>query len=162
MTLLVHTFVYDEPGKPRLLDDPEDGSDMAGFESSRTKLWGSEHARALGARFLPGLAADDLYVQPEDIEEFLAECELLRGHTAELGVHSGYREDYVAARLADITRAALRAGRWAAESWSGERRRPGRGERGHRGRPATGGARSPDGPGQLTRRPRGPAAPGSS
>lgn len=83
MTLLVHTFVHDEPGKLRLLDDPEDGGDMAGFESSRTKLWGSEPARALGARFLPRLADDDLYVQPEDVEEFLAECELLRGHTAE-------------------------------------------------------------------------------
>ncbi|MGW1410798.1 hypothetical protein [Streptomyces sp. NPDC002403] len=109
MTLLVHTFVYDEQGDCRLLDDPEDGSDMAGVENSRTRLWGSECARALGARFFPELAADDLHVQPEDIEEFLAECELLRGHTAELGAHSGYREDYVAARLANITRAALRA-----------------------------------------------------
>ncbi|MFF3951777.1 hypothetical protein ACFYY1_01075 [Streptomyces sp. NPDC001890] len=109
MTLLVHTFVYDGPGKLRLLDDPEDGSDMAGFESSRTRLWGSEHARAVGARFLPRLAADDLYVQPEEVEDFLAECELLRGHTAELGAHSGYGEKYVAARLANITRAALRA-----------------------------------------------------
>ncbi|MEL5955650.1 hypothetical protein AADR41_12865 [Streptomyces sp. CLV115] len=109
MTLLVHTFVHDGPGKLRLLDDPGDGGDMAGFESSRTRLWGSEPARALGARFLPRLADDDLCVQPEDIEEFLAECELLRGHTAELGAHSGYREDYVADRLANITRAALRA-----------------------------------------------------
>lgn len=109
MTLLVHTFVYDEPGKLRLLDDPEDGSDMAGFESSRTRLWGSEPARAIGARFFPELAADDLYVQPEDVEDFLAECELMRGHAAELGAQSGYGEDYVAARLANITRAALRA-----------------------------------------------------
>ncbi|MET9659200.1 hypothetical protein [Streptomyces sp. NPDC006510] len=109
MTLLVHTFVYDEPEKWRLLDDPDDGSDMAGFESSRTKLWGSEHARAIGARFFPELAAGDLYVQPEDVEDFLAECELLRRHTAQLGAHSGYGEDYVADRLANITRAALRA-----------------------------------------------------
>ncbi|MEV5197656.1 hypothetical protein [Streptomyces sp. NPDC053720] len=109
MTLLVHTFVHDEQGKWQLLDDPDDGSDMAGFESSRTKLWGSEHARAVGARFFPELAADDLHVQPEDVEDFLAECELMRRHTAELGAHSGYGEEYVAARLANITRAALRA-----------------------------------------------------
>ncbi|MFI5770019.1 hypothetical protein ACIA74_15925 [Streptomyces sp. NPDC051658] len=109
MTLLVHTFVHDESEKLRLLDDPEDGSDMAGFESSRTKLWGSECARRLGARFFPELAADDLYVQPEDVEDFLAECELLRGHTTALGAHSGYGKDYVTARLANITRAALRA-----------------------------------------------------
>lgn len=109
MTLLVHTFVHDEHGDQQLLDDPDDGSDMAGFENSRTKLWGSPCARALGARFLPELGDDDLHVQPEDVEDFLAECRLLRGHTAELAAHSGYREDYVAARLANITRAALRA-----------------------------------------------------
>ncbi|MFD7491524.1 hypothetical protein ACFV8T_03785 [Streptomyces sp. NPDC059832] len=109
MTLLVHTFVHDGAEKPRLLDDPEDGSDMAGFESSRTKLWGSECARRLGARFFPEPATGDLYVQPEDVEAFLAECELMRGHTTQLGAHSGYGRDYVAARLANITRAALRA-----------------------------------------------------
>ncbi|MFF8693559.1 hypothetical protein ACF08W_15295 [Streptomyces sp. NPDC015144] len=109
MSLLVHTFVYDEDGRQRLLDDPEDGSDMAGFERTRTALWGSECARALGARFLPELADGNLYVQPEDIEDFLAECALLRRHTAELAEHSGYREDYVAVRLSHIHRAALRA-----------------------------------------------------
>ncbi|MFD5187282.1 hypothetical protein ACFWMU_03845 [Streptomyces sp. NPDC058357] len=109
MTPLVRTFVHDGPGKLRLLDDPEDGGDMAGFESSRTGLRGPEPARALGARFLPRPADDDLCVQPEDVEEFLAECALPRGHTAEPGTHSGYREDYGADRLADITRAAPRA-----------------------------------------------------
>ncbi|MFJ6011738.1 hypothetical protein [Streptomyces sp. NPDC092952] len=109
MTLLVHTFVHDETGRQRLLDDPEDGGDMAGFERTRTRLWGSECARALGARFLPELADGNLSVQPEDVEDFLAECALLREHTARLAEHSGYSEDYVAARLANITRAALRA-----------------------------------------------------
>ncbi|MEE1843312.1 hypothetical protein ABZ776_28410 [Streptomyces sp. NPDC007076] len=61
MTLLVHTFVHDRPGKPRPLDAPEDGGDMAGLESSRTRPWGSEPARALGARLLPRPADDDLW-----------------------------------------------------------------------------------------------------
>ncbi|MGW2177748.1 hypothetical protein ACWCXX_06545 [Streptomyces sp. NPDC001732] len=109
MTLLVHTFVYDEKGDWRLLDDPDDGGDMAGFESSRTKLWGSECARALGARFLPRLADENMFVEPGEVEDFLAECELLHGNTAVLGAHSGYGEDYVVARLGNINRAALRA-----------------------------------------------------
>ncbi|MEU9763779.1 hypothetical protein [Streptomyces sp. NPDC047985] len=109
MTLLVHTFVYDGDGTSRLLDGPEDGGDMAGFENSRTLLWGSEYVRGLGARFFPGPADGDLRVEPEDIGEFLAECGLLRRHTAALAVHGGYREDYVAARLANITAAAERA-----------------------------------------------------
>ncbi|MEU6015978.1 hypothetical protein ABZ826_18520 [Streptomyces sp. NPDC047515] len=109
MTLLVHTFVHDEQGEWHLLDGPEDGSDMAGTEVCRTTLWGSDAARALGARFLPELATGDLYVEPEDIDDFLAECELLHRHTAALAAHSGYREDYVVARLSHITAAALRA-----------------------------------------------------
>ncbi|MGW0288315.1 hypothetical protein ACWDXT_35280 [Streptomyces sp. NPDC003236] len=75
----------------------------------RTDLWGSERVRALGARFLPELASCDLYVEPEDIEEFLDECALLRPHAAALDAHCGYREGYVAERLANITAAARRA-----------------------------------------------------
>ncbi|MFF1834625.1 hypothetical protein ACFVXE_10535 [Streptomyces sp. NPDC058231] len=109
MTLLVQTFVREEDGTLRLLDDAWDGSEMAGVEICRTELWGSEAVRALGARFLPELATYDLYVEPEDIEEFLAECELLRGHTAELDVRCGFRAGYVAERLANIAAAARRA-----------------------------------------------------
>ncbi|MEU3220381.1 hypothetical protein [Streptomyces sp. NPDC006971] len=109
MTLLVHTFVYDGDGTSRLLDDPEDGSDMAGFESTRTGLWGSGYTRALGARFFPELADGILRVEPEDIGEFLTECALLGRHTAMLAARGGYWEDYVAVRLANITAAARRA-----------------------------------------------------
>ncbi|MFJ1615370.1 hypothetical protein ACIODT_23210 [Streptomyces sp. NPDC088251] len=108
MTLLVHTFVYDEHGGSRLLDDPEDGSDMAGTEVCRTALWGSGAARALGARFLPEPATGDLYVEPEDVDDFLAECALLHRNAAALAGGGGDRRDYVAARLAHLTRAALR------------------------------------------------------
>ncbi|MFF3122462.1 hypothetical protein ACFVRD_08845 [Streptomyces sp. NPDC057908] len=109
MTLTVHTFIYDEDCRSHLLDDPEDGSDMAGTEVCRTRLWGSEAARALGARFLPELATGDLYVEPEDIDDFLAECELLHRNAATLAGGGGDRRDYVVARLANITAAALRA-----------------------------------------------------
>ncbi|MFE7356078.1 hypothetical protein ACFU8Q_23530 [Streptomyces sp. NPDC057543] len=109
MTLSVHTFVYDEQGRSHLLDDPEDGSDMAGTEVCRTTLWGSDAARALGARFFPELATGDLYVEPEDVDDFLAECELLHRNAATLAGGSGHRRDYAAARLANITAAALRA-----------------------------------------------------
>ena len=109
MTLLVHTYLRRADGGDDFLDDPPDGRDMAGFESCRTRLWGAEPVRALGARFLPELASCDLYVEPEDVEEFLAECELLRPHAAALDAHCGYREGYVAERLANITAAARRA-----------------------------------------------------
>ncbi|MGW1651128.1 hypothetical protein [Streptomyces atratus] len=109
MTLTVHTFVYDEDCQSHLLDDAEDGSDMAGTEVCRTTLWGSEAARALGARFLPELATGKLHVEPEDVDDFLEECELLHRNAATLAGGGGDRRDYVVARLANITRAALRA-----------------------------------------------------
>ncbi|MCX5140399.1 MULTISPECIES: hypothetical protein [unclassified Streptomyces] len=109
MTLLVHTFIRGRSGKRHFLDDPEYGHTLAGFEKSRTKLWGSRPARDLGARFLPQLATSDLYVEPEDVLAFLAECELLGDHIEALAAHSGYADDYVAERLANITAAAERA-----------------------------------------------------
>lgn len=109
MTLLVHTYLRRADGGDDFLDDPPDGRDMAGFESCRTRLWGAEPVRALGARYFPQLATDNLYVEPEDVEDFLAECELLRPHVAVLAAHGGYRADYVAERLANITAAGVRA-----------------------------------------------------
>ncbi|MGW6203313.1 hypothetical protein ACWF9B_06650 [Streptomyces sp. NPDC055089] len=55
--------------------------------------------------------AGGLFTGAEDPEHglTLAECGLLRGHIAELAAHSGYADDYVAARLANITAAAERA-----------------------------------------------------
>ncbi|WP_329616122.1 hypothetical protein OG244_26290 [Streptomyces brevispora] len=109
MSLLVHTYVRGRSGKDHFLDDPEHGLTLAGFESSRTKLWGSQPVRDLGARFLPQLASTDLFVEPEDVPALLAECEVLRGHIAALAAHSGHLADYVATRLANITAAAERA-----------------------------------------------------
>ncbi|WNI24664.1 hypothetical protein [Streptomyces sp. ITFR-16] len=109
MSLLVHTYVWGRSGERHFLDDPDHGRTLAGFEQSRTKLWGGKPVRDLGARFLPQLAGSDLYVEPEDVPALLAECALLRGHIAALAAHSGYAEDYVAERLANITAAAVRA-----------------------------------------------------
>ncbi|MFF8411339.1 hypothetical protein [Streptomyces omiyaensis] len=109
MSLLVHTFVLAPDGTMDLLEDPPCGRDLAGFERSRTTLWGSAAMRALGARFFPLLAGDDLRVQPEELAEFLAECDAVRPHLAALAAHSGYTEEYVTARFDNIAAAARRA-----------------------------------------------------
>jgi len=94
----------------RLVDGTEDGSELAGFESARTKLWGSEAVIELGAVFFPRLRGGDLYVQPEEMAEFRAECALLATHTDDLLTEaSGYSEEYIATRLQNITNAANRA-----------------------------------------------------
>ncbi|MET9610575.1 hypothetical protein ABZZ17_36785 [Streptomyces sp. NPDC006512] len=109
MTLLVHTFVYDADGGHDLLEDPEYGDTLAGFESTRTRLWGSEAIRALGARFFPRLDGCDLRVEREELDDFLAECEALRPHLGHLAEQGGYDADYVTQRFDNIVTAALRA-----------------------------------------------------
>ncbi|WP_031515888.1 hypothetical protein [Streptomyces sp. NRRL F-5123] len=109
MSLSVHTFRYDADGGHDFLDDPENGAELAGFESTRKRLWGGEDAVALGARFLPRLARGDLYVERDDVADFLAECAALRPHLGELAVRGGYLPDYVRERFANIVAAAERA-----------------------------------------------------
>lgn len=45
--------------------------------------------RALGARFLPVPADDDLEVEAEDVAEFLREVALLRAHLDEIAESAG-------------------------------------------------------------------------
>lgn len=109
MSLLVHTFVYDADGGHVFLEDPEHGETLAGFESTRTRLWGSEAIRGLGSRFFPQLDGGDLHVEQEEIDGFLAECGALRPHLDYLAGQGGYDVDYVTMRFDNIVAAALRA-----------------------------------------------------
>ena len=111
----MRVFVLDGDGRRTLLDTPDTGASLAGFESFRVTVWGSDAVRALGARFFPMLAERDLTVAPGDVAAFLDECAVLRadldgiappadsGHT-----HEWYRE-VVSARLANIEAAGRRA-----------------------------------------------------
>ncbi|MEU1476497.1 hypothetical protein [Streptomyces sp. NPDC005760] len=84
MSLLVEVFVREPDGKLRILDVPEGVYQSGGFESWRKTVWGSEFVRSLGARFLPVLAADDLYVEAADVPEFRREVALLRSRLDEV------------------------------------------------------------------------------
>ncbi|MEV6951062.1 hypothetical protein [Streptomyces sp. NPDC051183] len=78
MSLLVHTFIRNADGSWDLLEDPPNGRDLAGGERWRRVVWGSGSAVALGARFLPRLADEDLRVEADDVADFLKECLTLR------------------------------------------------------------------------------------
>ncbi len=52
--------------------------DAAGFESYRQRLWSAPPLVARGAHFLPQLAQGDLFVFPEQLADFVAECTSLR------------------------------------------------------------------------------------
>jgi hypothetical protein len=56
--------------------------DAAGFESYREELWGSMSLTRRGARFFPKINGADLFVYPEDLTEFVAECQMIEAESA--------------------------------------------------------------------------------
>ncbi|MER7759709.1 hypothetical protein [Streptomyces sp. NPDC097619] len=115
MSLSVDVFVVGDDGQVHVLDVPEGGSDLAGFERWRTSVWGNENVRSLGASFFPVLASDDLRVPPHRVREFLTECALIRGNldavaprTDPSKTHAEYVRQ-IAQRLKNIEEAAERA-----------------------------------------------------
>ncbi len=115
MSLLVDVFVIEDDGEMRLLDVPVGCSGMAGFESWRRTVWGSEALRSLGARYFPALADGDLTVAPDQVSDFLAECALVRSNLESFAPQRepGARDEgyvrQVSERLANIESASLRA-----------------------------------------------------
>lgn len=115
MTLSVHVFRIGDDDEMTLLEAPSTSAELAGFESFRISVWGSDAVRGLGARFFPILASGDLVVAPKDVMEFLTECDLLRANldvitpaTEPAHSHEWYL-DVVSIRLANIEAAAQRA-----------------------------------------------------
>ena len=73
-------YIKKPDGGMELLGVPEGSSDLAGFESWRRIVWGSDRVRAFGAEFLPLLATGDLYIEPGEVERFQRECAVLRAN----------------------------------------------------------------------------------
>ncbi|MEV7121127.1 hypothetical protein [Kitasatospora griseola] len=115
MSLLVDVFTTDESGESCFLDVPEGSSDLAGFESWRSTVWGSETVHSLGARFFPQLAGDELRVAPADVPEFIEEVLLLKNNVESIAARMNspkpvaQRASEIADRLGNILDAALRA-----------------------------------------------------
>jgi hypothetical protein len=94
MSLVVSAFWYDtETGEFTEHTDWENGHQMAGAETSRWELWGSEAVRHRGASFLPRLAETNLRVGPEELDGFEVEVRALLDDVASLASESGRKEE---------------------------------------------------------------------
>ncbi len=85
MSLMVNAYLRDKNSGQILKSffPEEAGAYMAGLENYRTDVWGTDAARKRGAKFLPTLAENDLYIDNEELDAFEAECyELLNDLTA--------------------------------------------------------------------------------
>lgn len=77
MSLLVYVVVTDASGEESKLGE----SLAAGFESSRSEVWGSAQVSALGAEFLPRLTSgNSVRIQAHEVARFQRECALVREH----------------------------------------------------------------------------------
>ncbi|MWA12454.1 hypothetical protein [Streptomyces sp. BA2] len=115
MSLSVDVFVIGEDGGRHVLDTPEGANDLAGFESWRTRVWGSDAVRALGAWFFPVLADSDLWIAPGQVPDFRRECALLRANLERIASQPYPQKTYewyldtLSVRLGFIEDAAERA-----------------------------------------------------
>jgi hypothetical protein len=115
VSLLVHVFVLDADGKQCLLDTPAGCSDLAGWESWRTEVWGSAIVRQLGGRFLPVLDGGDLVVAADQVPDFLQECMTVRANLDLFpadpisGRSAQQQRDEISVRLANLQVAGGRA-----------------------------------------------------
>ncbi|MGW7129142.1 hypothetical protein ACWGIA_12515 [Streptomyces bobili] len=98
MSLTSEIFLPREDGSRHILgiaEDPRpDGTDLAGPESWRTKVWGSPSIRRIGARFLPALVDVDGsdghgdVVEPGQIPAFQDEIALVRAELTRLATET--------------------------------------------------------------------------
>jgi hypothetical protein len=78
MTLVVSANWIDAASGGEIdFTDWNDGHHMAGPESARQELWGSESIKKLGAKYLPQLSVSDLFVSNENLDELEREVRLL-------------------------------------------------------------------------------------
>ncbi len=112
MSLSISIFGMDtstgEPGLPTLIDGP---AGLAGVERTRTTLWGSQAVIALGTRFLPRLAHEDLWISNAELDDFAKECEMLLDHAQALGTATPWAEGYIVRCLRNFMAAAASARR---------------------------------------------------
>lgn len=94
MTLVVSAHWRDSStGESHDYTDWSDGHHMAGVECARSELWGSDAVKSRGAKYLPQLKENDLWVEPSDLDSFEAEVRMLLEAVPELRSELGRGPD---------------------------------------------------------------------
>ncbi len=102
MSLSVSVFAYDDNDE-KFNIELDNGRDLAGFESSRYKLYGSELAENLGLKLLPQLKSHDLWdVGGEQLNELESELKTIIENLEAFSKESGFEQEYIKARVQNI------------------------------------------------------------
>ena len=109
MSLSVHTYTTGVDGE-MVFHDSKDGSEtLAGFESYRTTLYGSELSKRLGFKLLPTLAFKDIYAEGQDINQLKSEAEIMMCEAAAFGGQANADAEHIKVRAENICKACIRA-----------------------------------------------------
>jgi hypothetical protein len=90
-------------------DNPSE--ELAGFESDRQKLYGSQAAVSLGLKLLPSLATEDMYAEGPDLERLRGEVEFALVNIGLFEVESGASAENLRSRFENIICAIHRVSR---------------------------------------------------
>jgi hypothetical protein len=102
MSLAVSVFVFDKEGEEFEIE-LEEGKDLAGFESSRYKLYGSELAENLGLKLLSQLKHHDLWgIKDEKLNELENELKIILENIKAFSQVSEFKEEYIKWRVQNI------------------------------------------------------------
>jgi hypothetical protein len=111
MTLVVSVYVRDSSGSIDFIEPDSPSEELAGFESYRQTLYGSQVAVSLGFKLLPRLATEDLYAEGSDLEQLRDEAELAIANIGLFEAESGASAEHLRARFENIICAVQRASR---------------------------------------------------
>jgi hypothetical protein len=114
MALCVDVFFRDDRGDIKVLAYENDGDDLAGLESFRQHLYGSDQAVALGLKLLPTLrASQGVFAESkQELAQLEREAETLLGNLSLFFSYASADDAFMPARrLRNIIKAVRRARR---------------------------------------------------
>lgn len=112
MSLVVNIFYIDDESGQYIEADLtliEPGKELAGLERWRTEVYGSSVIKYLGAKFLPQLSRQDLWVENKQLDDFETEIKLLLNNISLIAKETGYSYLSIEYRFKNILEAAIRA-----------------------------------------------------
>lgn len=109
MSLLVNIYTRAPDGKMIIVDPAEHAVELAGFESYRQKLYGSNAALALGLRLLPQLDRGDLYAEGADVDRLRTEAQTALANIEQFEAEANATAESLRPRFENIAAAARRA-----------------------------------------------------
>ena len=108
MTLLITVYRHGPTGT-EILRAENHAHELGGFERFRTTFYGGATARSLGLRLLPTLAAHDLYVENDQLDELEREANNVLNSIELFEVEADADVDLLRYRVENVLRAIARA-----------------------------------------------------